>query len=284
MKVRLSLVLLFLCGTLNASTPPPVPLVKTESAKLSNLADNLAYPARVESRVNSMIYSESDGVISKIYAPLGSVIHRGGRLAVIKHTDPVYQYAPMLVVSQVSGIVSQVPVSEGSTVKKGDLIITVTDPAQLRIVIEIAASDFSLFKKGMEGSFAVSDSAEKIKVKVKGISPFVDPSTGTATCELEINQKDSGSLPPGSVGQAYFRVSEHRGFVFPESAVDYRGVDTYLSIVEQGKAKRVLVVLGRRERGNVEILKGIKEGDVVIERSSQFVADGDKVQIETGRN
>ena len=53
-----------------ASAPPPIPVVTTEKAKLSNLSDSLTYPARVESRVNSVIYSESDGVVTHIIRPL----------------------------------------------------------------------------------------------------------------------------------------------------------------------------------------------------------------------
>ncbi len=265
-----------------ASAPPPIPVVTTEKAKLSALSDNLTYPARVESRVNSMIYSESDGVITQISAPLGSRIRKGGRLATIKHTDPVYQFAPLIVTAPVDGYVSQVSVTEGSAVLKGALLAAITDPAQVRIIIEIAASDLTSFKKGMEGTFKISGGTEKIPVSVKGLSPLVDPATGTAECELKVAQSEVQKLPPGTVGQAYFEINRRQGFVFPDNAVVYKGSETFVRIVQDGKAVRVPVELGRRERGQVEILKGIKDGDQVIERSSQFIADGDKVQIESG--
>jgi RND family efflux transporter MFP subunit len=234
----------------------------------------------VESRVNSLIYAESDGVISKLHIPLGGHVRRGGKLVTIKHTDPVYQYAPMILTSPVEGIVSQVPVTEGSTIKKDDLVVAVTDPNQVRIIIEIAASDLQSFKTGMTGTFQVSGSAEKIPATVKGLSPFVDPATGTAKCELVVDQKEVIKLPPGSVGEAHFSINERRGFVFPENAIVYRGRDTFVRIVTGNTAKKIPVTLGRRQRGNVEILTGLHEGDQVIERSSEFIADGDKVQID----
>jgi multidrug efflux pump subunit AcrA (membrane-fusion protein) len=265
-----------------ASAPPPIPVVTIEKAKLSDLSDNLNYPARVESRVNSVIYSESEGVVTRIYAPLGSHVRKGGRVAVIKHTDPLYQYAPFVVTAPVDGYVSQVAVTEGTTVLKGAPLVSVTDPGQLRIIIEIAASDLASFKKGMEGTFQLSGSAEKIQVNIKGLSPFIDPTTGTAECDLTISQKEVSKLPPGSVGEAHFEINRRKGFVFPDNSIVYKGNDTFVRLVLNGVAKKIPVELGRRERGTVEILKGVKNGDQVIERASQFIADGDKVQVESG--
>ena len=91
----LSLILFF--GSLGlSSAPKPVPTVITHAAKLTDLSDILSYPARIESKVNSRLYSESDGVVTKIIAPLGSQVHRGSKIAIVRHTDPVYQYAPMV--------------------------------------------------------------------------------------------------------------------------------------------------------------------------------------------
>jgi HlyD family secretion protein len=258
-----------------------LPVVITEVAKLSKLSDQLTYPARVESKVNSLIFAESDGVVTEILAPLGSRVHRGSKIAVIKHTDPIYQYAPMTLTSQVEGVISQVAVTEGSTINKGALIASVTDPNKLKIIIEIAASDLASFKAGMEGSFEISGNQKKVPVKIKGYSPFIDPATGTAQCDLTLEQKDVLKIPPGSVGQVYFEINKRDGFVFPESAIVYRGGETFVRMVESGVAKKIPVTLGRRERGKVEIIKGIKDGDQVIERTSQFIGDGDKVQVDT---
>jgi membrane fusion protein (multidrug efflux system) len=226
-----------------ASSPAPIPVVTTHNAALTKLHETLTYPARIESKVNAMIYAEADGVISKILAPLGSNVRRRQKIAVIKHTDPIYQYAPMNLIS---------------------------------------AGDLPLIKKGLDGELTLdgNDSA-KLQVKVIGISPFVDSATGTATCELEISKsKQAAAVPPGAVGQINFKVNERENFVFPDHAIVYRGDQTFVRLVQNGTAKKVAVVLGRRERGQVEILKGIKAGDSVVERTSGFIAEGDKVQVE----
>jgi len=265
-----------------ASVPMPPPIVTTQTAKMSDLFEKLSYPARVESKVNASIFSEYEGVVTKIMAPLGTSVHRNGKVVVIKHTDPVYQYTPVILISPVDGVVSQVAVTEGSTVTKGQLIASVTNPKLVRTIIEVAAEDLPLISKGLTGQLSLNNREnQSFDVKVIGVSPFVDPATGSATCELEIKQ-NSNLLPisPGVVGQVSFKVNFHQGFVLPDYSIVYKGSDTFIRVVENGLAKKIPVTLGKKERGQVEITSGLKEGDVVIERASGFVGEGEKVQVQ----
>ncbi|MEK7356314.1 MAG: efflux RND transporter periplasmic adaptor subunit [Bdellovibrionota bacterium] len=256
------------------------PLVFVKKAELSELSELLTYPARVEPRIRATVVAEADGVIAKIIAPLGSVVKAGTRLAVIRNTDPVYRYAPLYVTAPVPGIVSQVDVSEGSRVSRGDKIALVTDPSQARVTVEVTADDIKSVRPGLEAELRLSD-GEKLKLRVRGLSPFVDPSTGTATCELELADAKSGQLPPpGVVARVVFKANVRNGISLPDSVITYRGKDPYVRIVDAGKAKLVAVVIGRKQAGEVEILKGLKAGDVVVERTSKFVADGEDVEIQ----
>ena len=61
----------------------------------------------------------------------------------------------------------------------------------------------------------------------------------------------------------------------------YRGGDTFVRLVGEGsKAKLVAVRLGRKTRGNVEILSGLAEKSSIVERTSRYVADGEEVVVE----
>jgi multidrug efflux pump subunit AcrA (membrane-fusion protein) len=265
-----------------ASVSPPPPMVTIQTAKMSDLFEKLSYPARVESKVNASIFSESEGVVTKILTPLGTSIHRNGKVVVIKHTDPVYQYAPVVLTSPVDGVVSQVAVTEGSAVTKGQLIASVTNPKLVRTIIEVAAGDLPLISKGLTGQLSLNNRENQVfDVRVIGVSPFVDPVTGSATCELEIIQGSKPiSISPGVVGQVNLKVNFHKGFVLPDYAIVYKGNDTFVRVVENGAARKIPVTVGKKERGQVEIIKGLKSGDVVIERSSGFVGDGEKVQVQ----
>jgi multidrug efflux pump subunit AcrA (membrane-fusion protein) len=266
-----------------APEKPKVATVFVSEAKPQDLFDLLSYPARVEPKVSTTILADSDGVVSKLVVSLGQSVPRRGRLMTITHTDPVYRYAPVHVTAPVAGVVSQVEVTEGTEVAKGQKLALVTDPTQVRLKLEIPAADLKALqaglKTGMTGEFTPSGRDEKIAVRIKGVSPYVDPATGTATCELELASA-SAAVAPGSVGQVSFQANRRQGFSVPDHALLYKGDDPYLRLAQEGKAKLVAVKLGRKQRGVVEILSGLTPGALVIERASRYVADGEEVSVQ----
>ncbi len=258
---------------------PSLPVVFVDKVRKTALFEMLTYPARVVSKVSTVILAESEGIVKRIHSPLGQHVMRRERLMTIAHTDPVYQYAPLAVTAPAAGVVSLVDVTEGSQVTKGQRLAIVTDPAQVRLTVEVPAQDLAALKKGMTGEFKRSNDARHIPVKVRGISPFVDPATGTATCELEFDVKAT-ALQPGLLGQVIFKANEHPGISIPDHAVVYRASDTFVRVIQEGKAKQVAIKLGRKDRGNVEILQGLEAGSTLVMRSSRYIADGEAVTIQ----
>lgn len=267
-------------GAAAPTAPAPIS-VFTEKAAAKPLFNTLTYPARVESRVHAVVRAESDGAVARIIRPLGSRVRRGETIAVVKHTDPVYQYAPLNVIASVSGVINEVNVTPGSLVNKGDAIASITDPDQLRIIVEVAAPDIRSIRAGLKGELTVSGVAKTISAEVQGLSPSVDPMLGTATCELKVSSADQKTIVPGMVGQMQFKVNQREGFLLPDYAIVYRGNSTFVRLVENGAVKKIAVAIGEKRQGQVEVLSGLKNGDEVINRSSRFVTDGDAVQVET---
>ena len=153
----------------------------------------------------------------------------------------------------------------------------------MRVVVEVTAEDVRQIHQGLLAELQVPGPHESapIRLRVRGISPFVDPATGTASCELELANAKSAQLPPpGVITKVSFRANVRKGISLPDSVVTYRGKDPFVRIVDGGHAKLIGVVLGRKQGSEVEILKGLKPGDVVVERTSKFVGDGEEVEIQ----
>lgn len=262
--------------------PDKTPTVFVKSVKRTELFDQLSYPARLVSKINAGVLSETDGVVAKIIAPLGQTVSKDSPLMIVRHTDPIFQFKPVTIVSPVNGAVSQVDVTEGSLVSRGMKLASVTDPFDVRVVIEIAATDLKSIVPRLRGELKIGGYDKSVPIRVLGVSPFVDPATGTATCEVELlqNQKNKLMFQPGLTGQVSFKVNLHQGLSVPEHAIHYREQETYVKLVADGKAKKTPVVLGRKQRGEVEIVQGLKEGDALIDRASGFVADGEAVRME----
>lgn len=253
--------------------------VFVKKVEMSEVFDTYTYPAKVVPKVNALVLSESQGVVKKLHRRIGQRVKAKQRVVTIKHTDPVFKYRPMTLRAPVAGVISRVLVNEGSLVGKGEKLLMITDPDKSKILIEITAKDLGYIKMNMDGHLTIKGIDKKIQVKVLGISPFVDPATGTASAELEV--KDKSSVPLGSLGKVSFKSNIHQGILLPESTLVYQGRKTYLrTINKENIVSKVEITTGPKRRDSVEILKGIKPGDIVVERSSGFLADGIKVEVK----
>lgn len=277
---KLTLLCGFSASLAHAAVPAKIMTVVARKAQLTEVGHTLSYPAVVEARVHATILAEADGVVRKIHARLGQQVNRGSRLITVQQTDPIFQYAPVGTQAPVSGLVSELMVTEGALVTKGQKLASVTDPKNLKVLVEIPARDMNLLTSGLIGQLESPALAAPLTLKLAGLSPTVDQATGTATAELTPDAKESSILRPGMIGKITFKAAVHQGFLVPEDAVVQTQDKYFLRIVTDGKVSKVPVTLGARLRGQVEILSGVNAGQLVVERTSGFVGEGQEVKVE----
>lgn len=263
------------------------PKVAVNDIKSQKFETKIIYPVKIESKVNASILAEADGVITQL-PQVGDKLAAKQSIIKIQQQDPVYNFAPFVLKSPVAGYVSEILVTLGSQVSRGQKLMTITDPYQLRLVAEITAADLNIFKPGLTGDLNVPNSSEEMKsVKIAGISPLVNPSTGTSTCVLEFaNEKNPTSakkmtqLSPGSVAQVEFKIPSREGIYIPKTAILFKGSTAYVRILENGQAKHQTVKLGEEKEDVVLVLEGLKVSQKLILRSSSFLTDGQSVITE----
>jgi multidrug efflux pump subunit AcrA (membrane-fusion protein) len=282
--LRVSLfVLVFSISQLTFAEMAPKKSVFVVKATKTALWDGFTFPARVVPKVVASVVSEYQGLVQKIHLPLGGKVSKGDALMVIKHADPAFNYRPMIVRAPVDGIVSKLLVQEGGQVSQGERVMVLAKPNPARIETEIGARDLPFINTGMEGKFTMRGQQEDLKVRVVGVSPIVDPATGSASAELEFIESDL-AVAPGSLGKVQFSANQHDGIALPEHALSYRGRDAFVRLVSEGKVKKANVKLGAKRRGMVEILEGVQDGDIVVERASGFLPEGAEVEVKESEN
>ena len=182
----------------------------------------------------------------------------GQEVMSIKHLDPAYKYEAMHALSTVSGVVSAVTVSEGDQVSKGQKLATVTDPSKLRVLAEIPADDVQVMRPGISGELAMAGAKEPVKLVLKGVSPFVDPSTGTATCEFAVDSKPIEVLP-GPVGRLKIRAGRDKEFGFPNTRSFFGKVRRLSVSLGTGKSSMCRSRSGSRRRAGSSALRGFRK-------------------------
>ena len=252
--------------------------VSAQKAVAEEIYDRFTYPSLVSSQVQAVVKAENSGVIEKNNVRLGQWVKRGEVLAQIKHTDPVYQYKAVRVKAPVSGQISKVHKFEGSLVSKEENLFEIQDPKKPKAVIEVPAKDLRYIKAGNEGEVHLPYAEKPVKILIGGLSPVLDPATGTATAELEFI--DGNGVLLGTIAKVTFKSNLHKGVQVPEHAISYDGNQPTLRLVRDGILKRVKVKLGETRQGKVEIKKGLKEGELVVLRASGFIPDGEKVEVQ----
>ncbi len=274
-----SLAGLFLAGSVSWAATDTTPVVQIKKVELTENSESLSYPARVESRVSGAILAEVEGVVREVVT-LGAHVKKGQVLFKIQQLDPVYQYAPAKIVAPVSGVVSQIEVTVGTQVTRGQRIATVVDPSQLRVTAEIPGSDLEKITHKAQVAFTTSLMEKAEDLSFEGISPLVNPTTGTATANLLFKNKNP-RLSAGSIGKIQVTLKNGTAIRVSEQAVVYKGAVPYVRIVDDKSiAKYKEVELGSRQAGLVEIKKGLSANDALIERASQYVQDNKAVKIE----
>ncbi|MBS1970707.1 MAG: efflux RND transporter periplasmic adaptor subunit [Bdellovibrionales bacterium] len=270
---------LLLAGSVSWAATDTIPVVQIKKVELTENSESLSYPARVESRVSGAILAEVEGVVRDVVT-LGTHVKKGQVLFKIQQLDPVYQYAPAKIVAPVSGVVSQIEVTVGTQVTRGQRIATVVDPSQLRVTVEIPGSDLEKITHNAQVSFTTSLMEKAEDLSFEGISPLVNPTTGTATANLLFKNKNP-RLSAGSIGKIQVTLKNGSAIRVSEQAVVYKGAVPYVRIVDDKNiAKYKAVELGTRQAGLVEIKKGLTANDNLIERASQYVQDNKAVKIE----
>jgi RND family efflux transporter MFP subunit len=179
-----------------------------------------------------------------------------------------------------SGIVSERPASLGDVVSPGTEILTIVDPSSLRLEALVPSDRIGEVRRGAAVHFSIRGVAGDFVGRVDRLSPSADPVTRQVSVFVSV-PNTSGKLIAGAFVEGRIEVSTREGVVVPLAAVDETGAVPTITRVKDGKAERATVTLGvrRNDTEEVEVVKGVAPGDVLIVGSQKGVAAGTPVKV-----
>jgi multidrug efflux system membrane fusion protein len=178
-----------------------------------------------------------------------------------------------LVRAPYAGVVADVPVALGDMAMPGRALLTLYDPAALRVTVAVpqglaargigAASASVELPSGTAGSDRVAPARATVL-------PTVDPATHTVQVRLELPAQAAASTRPGAFARAWLVVPSEAGpgarprLFVPAPAVVRRAELTGVYVIDAG-GRPVLrqVRLGPAAGGEIEVLAGVAAGDRV---------------------
>lgn len=184
------------------------------------------------------------------------------------------------ILSPLDGVVTRRSVEVGDLIAangKELFALAQTDPLRLTLWIpQVYASEIT---EGQEVTLRIPESpGRKLTAKVAHAAGALDPVTRTRQVELELPNPD-GKLLPGTYGEVSFNLSSTAKALLVPTSTLVTGQDG-TRVVTVGKDNTVSfqnVTVGRDLGRDIEILSGLKSGDVLVSSPSDLLADGETV-------
>jgi membrane fusion protein, multidrug efflux system len=187
------------------------------------------------------------------------------------------RFEQTLVRAPFAGRVGLRQVSPGSLVSPGTAITTLDDLTRVRLDFTVPESFLGVLEPGLPiRARSVAFQDREFDGHVTTVNTRVDPVTRAVTIRADL-PNDDGLLKPGMFLTVRLAGQSRERVLIPEAALVPEGDRQHVYVVRDERAWRTDVVVGRRLRGEVEILEGLRAGDRVIVEGTQKVANGGRV-------
>ena len=179
-----------------------------------------------------------------------------------------------------SGVAGLRQVSEGAYVAAGTDIARLDKIDQLKLDFRVPETFLAQLRPGQPVRIAVDSYArEEFRGTIYAIEPAIDEQTRTVLVRARVGNV-ALRLRPGMFARVQLQLGVRENAVWiPEEAIVPRGQNAFVFRVAAGKVELVQVSTGIRKVGEVEILKGLAGGDLVVTEGTQRIGPGSAVNV-----
>ncbi len=208
---------------------------------------------------------------------------RAARLALAEHQDG--PEGAIRLRAPVAGRVLRIPERSERVVQAGTPLLVLGDPTRLEIVIDVLSTEAVKVEPGMDVLLEGWGGEQTLRARVRVVEPFAFTKISALGVEEQrVNVIADFVDPPGRLADAYrvdARIVAWRSddvLTVPTSAVFRRGEGTSVFVVERGRARRRDVTVGQRNPSTVEIVDGLRTGEIVIRHPPNALDHGTRVR------
>ena len=196
---------------------------------------------------------------------------RGEAEAELRRADAAVQTAGvagggryLAVRSPINGRITEVDTQLGAYVSAGAELFNVSDPRSIQVEAAVPAVDAQRIQPGDRAVVELPNGGI-VDAAVRSVTPALDPTSRTATVVLQMGGA-AGGLVQGQGLRARItpRGSQASGIILPEEAVQQVEGRDVVFVQVKGGFQAVPVTLGRRSGGRIEVISGVRSGQVVV--------------------
>jgi len=193
--------------------------------------------------------------------------------------DVIAKLTSKTITAPFAGIIGKRGISGSSLGSENTIIMTLDDTKKVLCDLKIPEVYAAFLKKELK--LRATFSAYKNKTyegKIESVASRVDAQTRSILARAKINNENSEILP-GSLLEIEIFYNEKNALSVPDTSVMYEGSKKFIyKIIENNMIKKIEIETGIRDKGNLEVLSGINEGDQIIAEGLTKVRPGMKVK------
>jgi RND family efflux transporter MFP subunit len=162
-------------------------------------------------------------------------------------------------------------------------LFTLVDNTRLELESSVPAADMAPLRAGQRVEFRVSSfSGQRFEGRLLEILPAMETESRSAKVRIQM-ANPGGKLKSGMFAEGEILTGvDARAVVVSATAVyrdDAAAKSSYVFVVENNRAVRRLVRIGRERDGTIEIVEGLAAGALVVAEQSIELADGVAVEV-----
>ena len=197
----------------------------------------------------------------------------------INKGDILAKLSSKIIIAPFSGVIGKRGISRSSLGSENTIILTLDDSRKILCDLKIPEVYAAILKKNLKLTATFSAYENKTyKGKIESVASRVDAQTRSILARAKINN-ESLEIIPGSLLEIKILYNEKNALSIPDTSIMYEGSKKFIyKIIENNIIKKTEIETGVRNQGNLEVLKGLIQGDKIIAEGLTKVRPGMKVK------
>jgi HlyD family secretion protein len=229
-------------------------------------------------RSEVLVRPDQEGLrISDVSADVGDNVKAGQTLAQLTRPD-AQPGAPGAVQVQapVAGVILRRAAIVGTMASaRAEPLFSIIAQGELEVAAEISARSIARVSPGQSAKVKIIGAGE-LPGSVRTLAANIDPSTQQGEARILVGSNPA--LRVGAFARAIVNLGQSCAVAIPLSAVLYGSEGQVVQVVRGDRVETRTVSTGLGSGDDVQITKGLAEGDVVVTRAGAFLRDGDRVR------
>jgi RND family efflux transporter MFP subunit len=178
----------------------------------------------------------------------------------------------------VPGVIADLNIKEHQEVAAGVSLFTLVDDSEMQIEVGVPAATVSKINIGSTAKIKIDEIQKELEGKVTEISGAADKITRQFLVKIRISNQNK-ELKKGMYGTVSINTGIEQGIIVPKEAIVIRGIEKVVYVVENGKAKAMVVKITNQNEKFASVEgTGIKRGMEIIIEGQNVIQDGEKIK------